>query len=89
MADKSRWRRKSIVQAEQIVAKVLKYTKFCCSDVSTSWKIHDAVIDYCLGTITKLSGFVDYLQTEWKVGFSGVIGYMKALGHMLDHRTSS
>ena len=26
--------------------KVLKYTKFCCSNVSTSWEIPDAVIDY-------------------------------------------
>ena len=84
---------KTSVQAEQIVAKVLKYTKFS-SDVSTSCKIPDAVIDYCLGSITfgsvtMLSGFVDYLKTEWKVGLSGVIGYMNALGHMLDHRRSS
>ena len=80
---------KASVQADQIVGKVLKYMKFCCNDVSTSWEIPDAVIDYCLGSITMLSSFVDCLQMEWKVGFSGVIGYMNALGHMLDHRRSS
>ena len=30
----------------------------------------------------------DYLQKDWKVGFSGVIGYMGAIGHMLDFRRS-
>ena len=33
-----------------------------------------------------LSGFVEYLQREWKIGYSVIIGYMNALGHLLDFR---
>ena len=33
-----------------------------------------------------LSDLVDYLQNEWKIGYSGIIGYMNALGHLLDFR---
>ena len=80
---------KSFSQADQITAKVLKYTKFCCNDVSSSWEIPFTVIDYCIGCVTMLSDFVEYLQTEWKLGYSGVIGYMNAINHMLDYRRSS
>ena len=31
-----------------------------------------------------LSDFVEYLQNEWKNVYSGIIGYMNALGHLLD-----
>ena len=75
-------------QADQILCKTLKYLKFCCSDVSTSWEIRETVVDYCLGSLTMLSDFVDYLQKEWSLGYSGVIGYMNAIGHMLDYRRS-
>ena len=33
-----------------------------------------------------LSDFVEYLQNEWKIGYSGIIDYMNALGHLLDFR---
>ena len=33
-----------------------------------------------------LSDFVEYLQNEWEIGYSGIIGYMNALGHLLDFR---
>ena len=33
-----------------------------------------------------LSDFVEYLQNEWKIGYSGIIGYMNALVHVLDFR---
>ena len=33
-----------------------------------------------------LSDFVEYLQYDWKIGYSGIIGYMNALGHLLDFR---
>ena len=79
---------KGSIQADQIVTKILKYTKFCCNDVCTSWEIPDPVMDYCIGSVTMLSGFVDYIQVEWKVGYSGTIGYMNAISHMLDYRRS-
>ena len=31
-----------------------------------------------------LSDFVEYLQNEWKIEYSGIIGNMNALGHLLD-----
>ena len=33
-----------------------------------------------------LFDFVEYLQNELKIGYSGIIGYMNALGHLLDFR---
>ena len=79
---------KSGVQADQMITKVLKYAKFCCSDVTSSWEIPEAVMDYFICSVTMLSGFLDYLQTEWKMGFSGMNGFMNAIGHMLDYRRS-
>ena len=43
-------------------------------------------VDYCLGSLNMLSDFVEYLQNGWKIGYSGIIGYMNALGHLLDFR---
>ena len=80
---------KDFSQSDQITCKVLKYAKFCCKDVNPSWEIPLSVMDYCIGSITMLSDFVGYLQMDWKVGFSGVIGYMNAIGHMLDYRRTS
>ena len=33
-----------------------------------------------------LSDFAEYLQNEWKIGYSCIIDYMNALGHLLDFR---
>ena len=74
------------VQADQTLCKVLKYLKFCCSDVSSGWNVPETVVDYCLGSFNTLSDFVEYLQNEWKIGYSGIIGYMNALGHLLEFR---
>ena len=43
-------------------------------------------VNYCLGSLNMLSDFVEYLQNGWKIGSSGIIGYMNALGHLLDFR---
>ena len=42
------------------------------------------VVDYYSGSLNLLSDFVEYLQNEWKIGYSGLIGYMNAVGHLLD-----
>ena len=80
---------KSLCQAEQITAKVLKYAKFCCADVSASWELPECVLDYCIGSVTMLSDFLDYLKDPWKIGRSGIIGYMNAISHTLDYRRSN
>ena len=79
---------KGLVQCDQILCKVLKFAKFCCEDVDSSWDIPEVVIDYCIGSVTLISEFVEYLQNKWIIGHSGVIGYMNALSHMLDYRRS-
>ena len=75
-------------QSNQLATKVMKFLKFCCADIDSSWEITESVTDYCIGSLGLISDFVHYLQHSWKVGFSGVIGYMNALSHMLDFRRS-
>ena len=75
-------------QTDQLLCKVLKHLKYCCADVSISWDIPESVVDYCLGSVTMISDFVGYLQTDWSLKSSGVTGYMNALGHLLDFRRS-
>ena len=53
--------RKAESQADQLICKVLKYLKYYCADVSISWDSPDSVVDYCLGSVTMISGFVGYL----------------------------
>jgi len=79
---------KSHTQANQIACKVLKFTKFCCEDVSSSWEVPLSVVDYCIGSVKMISEFVSSLQEQWKLGNSGIIGYMNALAHLLDYRRS-
>ena len=79
---------KCLNQAEQICVKVLKYFKYCCDDVDKSWDIPEKVTNYCMGSVTLISEFVENLQETWHVGYSGVIGYANALCHMLDFRRS-
>ena len=66
---------KVAVQTDQTLCKVLKYSKFCCNDVSSGWNVPETVVDYCLGSLNMLSDFIDYLQNEWKIGYLGIIGY--------------
>ena len=80
---------KSRSQADQICCRVLKFVKFCCQDACSSWDIPFNVIDYCLGSIRLLSDYVKYLETEWKVGSSGIIGHINAISHLHDFRRMS
>ena len=79
---------KSENQADQLLWKVLKYLKYCCTDVSPSWDIPESVVDYYLGSVTIISDFVGYLQTDWFLKSSDITGYMNALDHLLDFRRS-
>ncbi len=56
----------------------MKYLRFCSQDISDdSWDMPVSFVNYCIGSVTLISDFVDYLQNDvWKVGYSGVIGYM-------------
>ena len=72
----------------RLISYFAKYLKCCCADVSISWDIPESVVDYCLGSVTMISDFVGYLQTDWSLKSSGVTGYMNALRHLLDFRRS-
>ena len=76
-------------QADQICVRVLKYLKYCCTDSNPEWDIPLSVIDYCIGSINLLSDFIDNLKETWNVGYSGIIGYMNSLSHLLDFRRFS
>ena len=76
----------SKTQAEQISCRILKYMKFCCQDSDSNWEIPVQVADYCVGCITLLSDFVEYLKSDWSMGYSGIIGYMNAITHFLVFR---
>ena len=51
-------------QADQLLCKVLMYLKYCFADVSISWDVPESVVYYCLGSVTMISEFVGYLQTN-------------------------
>ena len=77
---------KSWTQSSQISTRVLKYLKFCCQDCCPTWDVPFKIVDYCIGSISSISDFLDYLKEKWDVGFAGMIGYMNALSHVLDFR---
>ena len=77
---------KGISQAEQIVSRVMKFLMFCCEDHEPTWNIPNSVTDYCIGSVTLISDFVDYLINIWGVGNPGVIGYLNSISHLMDHR---
>ena len=77
---------KSHAQADSLVIKILKFLKYCCDDVSISWDVPLSVVDYCLGSISLISRFIDHLKDSWNVGYSGLIGYLNAINHLLDYR---
>ena len=75
-------------QADQLLCKALKYLNCSCANVSISCYIPESVVDYCLGSVTMISDFVEYLQTNWSLKSSGVTGYMNGLENLLDFRRS-
>ena len=77
---------KGCVQAEQIVSRVMKFLMYCCEDQEATWHIPNSVIDYCIGSVTMISNFVDYLSETWEVGNPGIIGYLNAISHLMDCR---
>jgi len=63
---------RSYSQASQVSTRMLKYLKFCFKDSCGEWDIPLALVDYSLGCITSISDFIDFLKTEWNVGFAGI-----------------
>ena len=77
---------KSYKQASQVSCRVLKFLKFCCQDCNPEWDVPLNIVDYCVGSISSISDFIEYLKKDWNVGYAGLIGYMNSLSHVLDFR---
>ena len=76
---------KSNVQATQITIRVLKFLKFCISDTTEEGEISKKFVEYNLTNIPRISDFVQYLQDDWKLRYSGVVGYLGAIEHAIDY----
>ena len=59
--------RKGESQADRLLCKVLRCLEYCRADASLSWDITGSVVEYCLGSVTMISGFLGYLQTDWSL----------------------
>ena len=72
-------------QADQIVSRI---RKFLC--VSNGDLIHDDIkdsdIDFSTGSTENIGRFMEKMETEWKLGNSGQISYMRALIDLMDFR---
>ena len=87
---KPRFGRKRWKSGRSVTLQSFKVIGDCCADVSISWDIPESVVDYCSGSVTMISDFVGYLQTDWSLKSSGVTSYMNAQGHLLGfHRSYS
>ena len=75
---------KDLKQAKQICIRVLKFAKFCCNDVPTTWVLSLEILEYCIGSVNLIEKFIKYLKNDWSVGNSGIIGYLQSLLHYLD-----
>ena len=65
-------------QAKQVIRKSFKYLKFCFEDEEEeelSWDI----VDFCLSSPSFVFKFVDAMQSEWKLGHAGRLGYLDAI----------
>ena len=75
---------KDVNQAEQLCKKILKFCKFCCQNLDDDYEVTRTVVEYCVGSVELIQKFMTFLENECKLGNSGVIAYLLALGHCLD-----
>ena len=93
---------KSLAQSKQITQRVLKILRFCCADADEDWEIPRmynsntcsytfleipmTVVDFCIGSVDLLGKFFEYLRNDIEMAPAGCIGYLNALGHLMDFR---
>ena len=76
--------RKDKNQAQQICKKILKFAKYCCTDMDESFELTKILLQYCVGSVKFIERFVTYLETDCKMGKPGIIAYLQSLAHCLD-----
>ena len=68
-----------------MIRKSFKYLKFCFEDdeeKESSWDI----VDFCLSSPSFIFKFVDAMQSEWKLGHAGRLGYLDTISDLIDFR---
>ena len=77
---------KSDRKAPQIVSKSLKFLRFCCEDEDElTWKN----VDYSLCSPNLLFKFADMMQDTRNLGHAGRLGYLDAIGELVQFRKVS
>ena len=77
--------KKEAVQAARRAMKFLRlsmdepYVSICCTDF----------VDCCIGSPSIVINFLKILTDDWEIGSSGALGYMKAMGDVMDFRKAS
>ena len=77
---------RTIVVAQQIVNRCLKFLKFCCEEEE---ELNFEVMDFSLCSPSLLFKLIDYLQEECKLGHGGRLGYIDAISELFDFRKST
>ena len=73
-------------QSKQICTRVLKFLKYCCEEAEADWEVSTSIVDFCIGSIDLLGQFFEYLRNEIGMAPAGCIGYLNAIGHLIDFR---
>lgn len=73
-------------QAKQIATRVMKFLKYCSEDDEDD--LSSDFVDYCLGSPSFITKFVEHIKEEWKLGSSAQISYLQAISDMIDYRKS-
>ena len=45
-------------------------------------------VDFCLGSPSLITQFVEYIKEEWKLSSSAEVNYLQAISDMIDYRKS-
>lgn len=77
---------KNVTQSKQITTRALKFLRFCCEDADDDWEIPTTVVDFCIGSIDLIGKFFEHLRDDMNMAPSGCIGYLNAIGHLMDFR---
>ena len=73
----------SRAQAKQIATRVMKFLKSCNEDDEDN--LSTDFVDYCLGSPSLITKFVEYIREEWKLSSSIQINYLQAISDMIDY----
>ena len=74
------------VQAVQTCSRILKYLRYSFPDCDGDWDVPPDVVEVAVASTEQLTDFVEHLRDYWKMGYSGVVGYLNAINDVVDYR---